>query len=653
MKSQTPPAASTVERSLEEIDLGLLTANKSYHPSPAAWDDEVLYFLMLDRFSDGKEYGGFGDVHGSPVEADKDRTTPLFRLETDANNAEWQQWFDAGKKWCGGTIAGLRDKLGYLKRLGVTAIWVSPVFRQVTGSDSYHGYGIQNFLDVDPHFGTREELRDFVAEAHKCGIRVILDIILNHAGDVFSYHDNKQYFYYQGSTWPVKGYRLNQSDSGSIPFSVASGDGHSEIWPDGAIWPVEFQSETTWTMKGEIRNWDGYPEYLEGDFCSLKDISHGWGLEYPAQSWDLMRRINLFRPSATLEQLVKVYRFWMAYADIDGFRLDTVKHMEPGAVRYFASAIHEFAQTLGKENFPIIGEITGGRAFAVDVLDVTGIDAALGIDDVPSKLKYLVKGKCSPGNPATGEQEGYFDLFSNSLLDGKSGHQWYSKHIVTMLDDHDEVYEPVKHRFCGESPENWKLLKAALGLNLATEGISCIYYGTEQAFNGADSRTDDHSWGDVFLRECMFGGPFGSLQSKGKHFFNEEHEIYRFISELIAFRESEIALRRGRQYLRQVSATGNEGEFFYPQPVNGELRWIVAWSRNFAETECLCAINTSLEKELTVWAVVDHQLNPPGKLMRCVFSSLDEQIGDAAEVKPVCGSSVQITVPPGGFVIYR
>ncbi|MGC8773690.1 MAG: alpha-amylase family glycosyl hydrolase [Chlorobaculum sp.] len=405
-------------------------------------------------------------------------------------------------------------------------------------------------------------------------------------------------------------------------------------------------------MKGEIRNWDGFPEYLEGDFCSLKDIDHGWGLSDPAESWDLEKRISLFRPSATLDHLVKVYRFWMAFADIDGFRLDTVKHMEPGAVRYFASAIHEFAQTLGKENFPIIGEITGGRAFAVDVLDVTGLDAALGIDDVPSKLKYLVKGTCNPGNPETGEQEGYFDLFSNSVLDGKQGHQWYSKHIVTMIDDHDQVCEGIKHRFCGDQTGS-KLLKAALGLNLATEGISCIYYGTEQAFNGADPRTGDNSWGDVFLRECMFGGPFGSLQSTGRHFFNEEHEVYRFVGRLAEFRKSEIALRRGWQYLRQVSATGNEGDFFYPQPVNGEMRWVVAWSRNFAETECLCAINTSLERELTVWTVVDHQLNPPGKTMRCVFSSSPEQEGEETAVAPVCGSAVKITVPPGGFVVYR
>lgn len=584
MQPNASPAASPVERSLAEIHLADLTAGKNYFPSPAAWDDEVLYFLMLDRFSDGKEHGGFSDVNGKPVPEDKDRTTPLFRIEADANNAEWQRWFEAGRGWCGGTIAGLKDKLGYLKRLGVTAIWVSPVFRQVTGSDSYHGYGIQNFLDVDPRFGTREELREFVAAAHECGIRVILDIILNHAGDVFSYHDNQPYFYHEGWQWPVKGYRLNQGDSGSIPFSIVSGDGHPEIWPDGAIWPVEFQSETTWTMKGEIRNWDAFPEFLEGDFCSLKEIQLGHGLQDPALSWDLELRIKAFRPSVALDHLIKVYRFWMAYADIDGFRLDTVKHMEPGAVRYFASGIHEFAQTLGKENFPIIGEITGGRSYAMQILDVTGLDAALGI---------------------------------------------------------------------GDSPESWKLLKAALGLNLATEGISCIYYGTEQAFNGADPRSDDNSWGDVFLRECMFGGPFGSLQSKGRHFFNEEHEVYRFVGRLAEFRKGEIALRRGRQYLRKVSATGNEGEFFYPQPVNGALRWVVAWSRIIAETECLCAINTSLEKELTVWAVVDHQLNPPGKRMKCVFSSSPDQESAETEVMPVSGSSVLITVPPGGFVIYR
>lgn len=67
-------------------------------------------------------------------------------MEKDAGKANRQTWFDSGKTWCGGTVAGLKDKLGYLKRLGITAIWLSPIFKQVTESDTYHGYGIQNSL---------------------------------------------------------------------------------------------------------------------------------------------------------------------------------------------------------------------------------------------------------------------------------------------------------------------------------------------------------------------------------------------------------------------------------------------------------------------------------------------------------------------------
>ena len=90
---------------------------------------------------------------------------------------DYDTWLSAGNGWQGGPPAGLKSKLGYLRRLGITSLWVSPVFRQVSFEPSYHGYGIQNFLDVDPHFGTRTEFRDFVQAAHEQGIYVILDII--------------------------------------------------------------------------------------------------------------------------------------------------------------------------------------------------------------------------------------------------------------------------------------------------------------------------------------------------------------------------------------------------------------------------------------------------------------------------------------------
>jgi glycosidase len=646
---------SAVEQRLGDIDFQTLLKNRNFYASPASWADEVLYFLFLDRFSDGKEDGGYSDSEGTPVAAPGDkRTTPLFNPLTDSATAEWGPWFEAGKRWCGGTIAGMKGKLGYLKKLGITAIWVSPVFRQVSGSNDYHGYGIQNFLDVDPHFGTRDELKDFVKAAHDMGIRVILDIIINHAGDVFAYKGNQRYYYDEGKEWPVTGYRSFCGEAGRIPFKAAPACSDNGAWPEGAVWPEELQSPDTWTRHGEIRQWDSFPEFLDGDFCTLKDIHLGDALRDPYAIQDLERRIMEFNPSPALCYLTDVYRFWIAFADIDGFRLDTVKHMEPGAVRFFATAIHEFAESIGKENFTIIGEITGGRVYAASILDTTGLDAALGIDDIPDKLEFLVKGWRSPGNPDTKEQEGYFDLFRNSILDNRRSHQWYSKHIVTMLDDHDQVGVRHKFRFSGDADRSVRLLPAALGLNLTSAGIPCIYYGTEQGFNGADPRSDDDSYSDVFLRECMFGGNFGSFQSTGRHFFNENNPVYRFIQKVTSLRREHLELSRGRQYLRQVSESGKEGEFYYPQPINGVLHWVIAWSRIFAGSECLCAINTDTERALTLWILVDSGIHAmPGSTMVCLFSTDALQVGQSVPVIAHQCYAVRITVPAAGFVVYR
>jgi glycosidase len=654
MPSNPNDTHGQVERSLKDIDWSALTAGRTYYPSPAAWNDEVLYFLMVDRFSDGKEHGGFGDLNGVPVAGPTaKRATPLFDL-THAWGADRQAWFEAGKTWCGGTLVGIQDKLGYLQRLGVTAVWLSPIFRQVKCSGNYHGYGIQNFLDVDPHFGTRQELKDLVSAAHDAGIRVILDIILNHAGDVFAYQGNHRYRYYRGMQWPVAGFRRDSGDPGSLPFEPVNAQDHPHAWPDEAVWPVELQAQETWTRQGEIRGWNDYPEYLDGDFLSLKDIDHGPAPKDPAIAWDVMRRIHEFHRAPALEHLAEVFKFWLAYADVDGYRIDTVKHMEPGAVRFFANVMHEFAQWLGKERFYLIGEVTGGRAHAVNILNTTGLDAALGINELPDKLEFLVKGWRSPGDPSTAAQEGYFDLFRNSLLDHKHTHQWFGKHVVTMFDDHDQVGIKHKFRFCGDHGNSHRFLPAALGLNLTTAGIPCLYYGTEQAFNGADYRTgDDDAHSDAFLRECMFGGPFGSLQSTGRHFFNERHAVYRFIHDVCALRRQHIALRRGRQYLRKVSGTGSEGDFHYPRPIGGQLCWVVAWSRLFAGREYLCAINTRADTPLTVWATVDHDITPAGGQMTCLLSTDPGQEGSKVTVDAKNGSAIRVTVPPAGFVVYR
>lgn len=602
-------------KSLQEIDFSALI-RPSYFPSPLAWEDQVLYFLLLDRFSDGEEKD-FKDNAGNPVLTG---STPAFQPSDFGNailtSADPALWNEAGQKFVGGTLKGLKSKIGYLKRLGISAIWISPVFKQVASQETYHGYGIQDFLDIEPRFGTAEDLKEVVDIAHENGIYVILDIILNHSGDVFAYKDDQKTTYNNGNSFEVKGFR--EADGfANLPFTTIS----DTLFPDAGIWPKELQSPDSFTKKGEIRNWDNYPEYLEGDFFSLKDIHHGIG------------NVDNFQPSPALHAITEAYKYWIATTDIDGFRIDTVKHMEPGATRFFASAIKEFTVCIGKENFYLIGEITGGRENAFKLLEITGLDAALGIDDIPDKLEYLVKGYRNPTE--------YFNLFRNSELVQKESHVWFRNKVVTLFDDHDQVRKSEnKARYCADNTGN-KSLIAVIGLNLTSMGIPCIYYGTEQGFDGKGGN-------DRYIRESMFGGSFGAFRSKNVHFFDEENPWFPEIAKIIEVRKKHLPLRRGRQFLRQIS--GNGIDFGFPVIFQGRMDSIVAWSRILDTKEILCAINTDPDHETIAYVTIDNNLHPINSKLKRLYGSNETPAELNVEVRN--GKAVRLTIPPAGFVIY-
>jgi glycosidase len=627
-----------MEQRIADIDFGSLTTGRTFFPSPVAWEDEVLYFLMLDRFSDGRE-NLFHDNAGAVVTAG---VTPPFQ-PVDAGNAtatplDRQRWADAGNRFVGGTLKGLESKIGYLERLGVTAIWISPVFKQVPSQETYHGYGIQNFLDVDPRFGTRADLISVVRTAHEHGIRVVLDVILNHAGDVFEYqsqnlrcdvfddHGNllrkEACWQEDGTTYGVVGYR-DAAGHPTLPFGPVG----AAQFPDAAIWPAELQPPETFTRRGKIRNWDYDPEFREGDFETLKDIRQGGGT------------VDDYRASDAFRVLCRSFQFWIAAADVDGFRVDTVKHMDDGASRLFTSVIHEFAQALGKENFYLIGEITGGRERAFNTLEITGMDAALGIDDVQDKIEYLIKGFRNPTD--------YFDLFRNSELVRKDSHVWFRNKVVTTFDDHDQVRKGSnKSRFAhDEQPgqHNADRCLAALAFLATTMGIPCIYYGTEQQFDG-------HGAGDRFLREAMFGGEFGAFESRGRHFFDEAHPVYRELQAILRLRRDHLVIRRGRQFLRQISGDGEH--FGPPVMMGGVIQSVIPWSRIFSDREVLLAVNTDVNTARTAWVTIDDGLHAAGSRLSCLYSTSAAQIGSSVAVEPRNGKAVQLTVPAAGFVAF-
>jgi glycosidase len=590
-------------------------------PSPIAWEDQTFYFLMLDRFSDGRE-NGYKDNEGNLV---RSGTTPAYSpagaenaVKTEADAAHWRE---AGTKYVGGTLKGLESKIGYLKRLGVTALWISPIFKQVRFRETYHSYGIQNFLEVEPHFGSREDLREVVRTAHANGIYVVLDIILNHAGNAFSY-SGEQDHPWTGGMYPVEGFN-DKDGNPTIPFVKANPQNLPDY--DGALFPVELQQPDTFTRKGYIKNWDYDPEFREGDFFDLKDIDHGYG------------SADDYQVSAALRHLCEAYKYWIAYADIDGFRIDTVKHMDRGATRYFVSVIREFAQGIGKENFFLLGEITGGRKRAYETLELTGLSAALGIDDIPDKLEYLVKGYRNPNE--------YFSLFRNSELVNKSSHIWFRNKMVTSFDDHDQVRKGnQKARFCADADAS-KVVLNVLALNALTLGIPCIYYGSEQCFDGRGGS-------DRYIRESMFGGEFGAFRTRGLHFFNEDNPVYRELAKVLEIRRKNIVLRRGRQYLRPISAADDGVCFSLPEMVGGEIRSVVPWSRIFNGKEMLLAINTDYDQPKTAWVTIDNDLHQGGDVLQCIYSKDAAQIGQSVTVEARNGKAVLITVPAAGLVIF-
>jgi glycosidase len=589
-------------------------------PSPSAWADEVLYFLLVDRFSDARE-DGVRDLAGKPVAG----ATPLLRpgdegnaVRTDDGAAAWRA---AGAQWVGGTLAGVRSKLGYLARLGVTALWISPVLRQAAPSpgavaENYHGYATLDFLAVEPRFGTADELRALVADAHAAGLRVILDVVLNHAGDVFAYDPAVFDARWDGREYPVVGWR---TPSGLVPFTPEAA---AAAWPGGAVHPAELHAPESFTRRGRIVEWERFPEYVEGDFEGLKDVAQGSG------------PVDDFRPSPALEALTRAYCWWLGFADLDGYRVDTVKHMEPGATRYFASVVHEYAQSIGKDRFLLVGEIAGPREEAMATMELTGLDAALGLAEVQSRLVGAATGAEDPA--------GYFALFRNSALIGKDSHTWLRDTVVTNVDDHDLIRQgPVKSRLCATF-EGRELAAGVLAMNVLTLGIPCLYYGTEQRLDGSGGPLA----ADRYVREAMFGGGFGAFRSRDRHVFDETAPLYATTAALLALRRAEPALRRGRQYLREISADGEA--FGLPTGFGGPVRSVVGWSRILDRREVLCVINTDPVQERTAWVTVDAALHPVGGSLDLLYGSGPVSVS----VEARNGRAVSITLPPAGVAVY-
>ena len=288
--------------SIKDIDLTPISG-KTYFNCDREWREEFIYFLMVDRFHDGQA------------------RTPTSSSARSSGSGTLQQL----KKFCGGTLRGIKNHIDYIEQLGCTSIWLSPPFENNDAPnpncDKYHGYSIQNYLDVDPRFGTKQDLVDLVDAAHARNMRVILDVVTNHSGDNWAYPDDNPFFYFNDIQFPFGKLRR----------------------PDRPL-PRELQNPNFYHRRGQIRNFDAQPEAQHGDFFTLKDFNN----EEDSDGLQL------------IDTLVKAHCYWIREADIDGFRMDAVKHMGEIAVARFCTGIREYAYSLGKRWFFLFGELIAG-----------------------------------------------------------------------------------------------------------------------------------------------------------------------------------------------------------------------------------------------------------------------------------------------------
>lgn len=558
--------------SLSEIDLTPLPG-KQYFNLTREWREEFIYFVIVDRFHDSQS------------------RAPELQPGRNAG-------INAPEDFFGGTLKGIREHLDYIAGLGCTAIWLSPVFEN--NSRAYHGYDINNYLSVDPHFGTEQDLIDLVDAAHnftKNGqpfpMRVILDVVINHSGDNWEYLGGPRGF------------------SNGLQFAFGN-----FRRPDRPL-PGELRNPDWYHRRGQMQNFDMNPENQLGDMFGLKDYAND----------------DDETGSAVVNALIKAHAYWIRAADVDGFRVDAVKHMGPLACSRFCSNIREYAYTLGKRGFFLYGEVAQadddlynryiGQNTSIQDGNNTvffGLDSVLDfrLAEGDGGLRDVIKGFQGPQvlfNRLEAQRQ-------RALNRGEIG-----RFLVTFIDNHDSFWQPAG-RFSNGAPDEQTI--AAIGYLLCSLGTPCIYYGTEQGFSGRG--------GDNQMREAMF-----DPATPGRNLLNTDCKIYQEIARIASVARSHEALRFGRMYYRQIS--GDQEHFGFPFGT----AYTLAFSRILYPDEILVAYNVD-NQERHDSVIVDAVLHPDGSTMEFLYGK-----SGAVPVRTAPNGSrfVHLDLAPHQFVILR
>ena len=347
----------------------LLITNFKFQPVHAneerKMQDETIYMILVDRFNNG-------DV----------------RNDNEANPNDPLAYH-------GGDFKGVIDKLDYLKEMGFTAIWLTPIFENT--EKGYHGYWINDFYKTNDHFGTMEEFKTLVKEAHDRDMKVILDFVVNHVG----------------------------------PNHEWLSDSSKQDW---------------FHEKKPISNWD-----------DPNEVENGWLYDLPD--------LNQDNPEVR-KYLIDAAKWWINETDIDGYRLDTVKHVPKDFWTEFSAAVKS-----EKDSFFLIGEVWHDNPNVIIGYQDTGIDGFLDFSQNDSLRTAFEK---------TDQSLGW--LFSNNDRNQKTFDR--PEKLGQFLDTHD--IPRFAHLAINNNQDPVTQVRQGLTFLYTAPGIPIVYYGTEKYMDGVN-----------------------------------------------------------------------------------------------------------------------------------------------------------------------
>jgi glycosidase len=432
--------------------------------APSGLATDRIYFVMTDRYADGDPSNDAGGLTGT-------RTITGY----DPSSTAW--WHGGDFKGLTGTCTDPVHGLARIANLGFNAVWVTPaVVNQVSGGDSggYHGYWGLDLTRVDPHLGTNDDFASFVSCAHSLGMKVILDVVVNHTGDVVQLTGGSTY-----TSVPYRDCHGKRFDPAAYVRSSTFPCLSARTMPKA---PFLFPGTRTAKNPAWLNDPLNYHDRGDIDFASCNETCYEQG--------DFFGLDDLFTEKPNVERgLAAIYADWVTRYRLDGFRVDTARHVNAAFFRLWVPQILAAARRAGVADFQIFGEVA-----LTDTISLSGYVRNRGLPNVLDfPFQDAAAGFAAGGSSALGlsnrlEDDDYFRLPDGS-----------DPAPPTFLGNHDmgRAAFQIQHAGAGLSGPDL-LQRVLLGYDLLyfLRGAPVVYYGDEVGMIGTG--------GDQQAREDMF-----------------------------------------------------------------------------------------------------------------------------------------------------